>query len=78
MLWMALKAFAPGKLPFPLMHVDTTVEVPGNVRLPADWLEKEYDLDLKIHDEPGRRRRGRQSILRRLGQAHRHHEDPGP
>lgn len=24
MLYLALKAFAPGKLPFPLMHVDTT------------------------------------------------------
>ena len=24
MLHLALKAFAPGKLPFPLLHVDTT------------------------------------------------------
>ena len=48
MLWMALKAFAPGKLPFPLLHVDTTWKFQGMYAF-RDWLVKEYDLDLKIH-----------------------------
>jgi len=48
MLWMALKAFAPGKLPFPLLHVDTTWKFQGMYAF-RGWLVKEYDLDLKIH-----------------------------
>ena len=48
MLWLALKAFAPGKLPFPLLHVDTTWKFQGMYQF-RDWLTKEYDLDLKVH-----------------------------
>jgi len=48
MLWMALKAFAPGKLPFPLQHVDTTGKFEEMYKF-RDWLTKEYDLDLRVH-----------------------------
>ena len=48
MLWMALKAFAPGKLPFPLQHVDTTWKFQEMYKF-RDWLTKEYDLDLRVH-----------------------------
>ena len=30
MLHLAMKAFYPGKPPFPLLHVDNHLEVPGN------------------------------------------------
>jgi len=45
MLWLALKAFAPGKLPFPLLHVDTTWKFKAMYEF-RDWLAEEYDLDL--------------------------------
>lgn len=48
MLWMALKAFAPGALPFPLLHVDTTWKF-QDMYVFRDWLVKEYDLDLQVH-----------------------------
>lgn len=48
MLWMALKAFAPGKLPFPLQHVDTTWKFQEMYKF-RDWLVEEFDLDLRIH-----------------------------
>ena len=35
MLHLARKAFYPAPPPFPLLHVDTTLEVPGNVRSSA-------------------------------------------
>ena len=48
MLWMALKAFAPGKLPFPLQHVDTTWKFQEMYKF-RDWLVEEFDLDLRVH-----------------------------
>ncbi|MFI4862107.1 MAG: sulfate adenylyltransferase subunit CysD [Phycisphaerales bacterium JB063] len=45
MLWLALKAFAPGKLPFPLMHVDTTWKFQDMYKF-RDQIVKDYDLDL--------------------------------
>ncbi|MEM9414105.1 MAG: sulfate adenylyltransferase subunit CysD [Planctomycetota bacterium] len=45
MLWLALKAFAPGKLPFPLLHVDTTWKFQEMYKF-RDWVAKEYDLEL--------------------------------
>lgn len=46
MLWLALKAFAPGKLPFPLLHVDTTWKFQEMYRF-RDEIAKRYDLDLR-------------------------------
>ena len=48
MLWLALKAFAPGKLPFPLLHVDTTCKFQAMYEF-RDWVAKEYNLDLKVY-----------------------------
>jgi len=46
MLWLALKAFAPGKLPFPLLHVDTTWKFQEMYRF-RDRIVEEFGLDLK-------------------------------
>ncbi len=48
MLHLALKAFAPGKLPFPLLHVDTTWKFKEMISF-RDNLAKENGLDLIVH-----------------------------
>lgn len=48
MLHLALKAFAPGKLPFPLMHVDTTWKFKEMITF-RDNLAKEHGFDLIVH-----------------------------
>ncbi len=48
MLHLALKAFAPGKLPFPLMHVDTTWKFKEMITF-RDNLAKEKGFDLIVH-----------------------------
>ncbi|MEM8713566.1 MAG: sulfate adenylyltransferase subunit CysD, partial [Planctomycetota bacterium] len=48
MLHLALKAFAPGKLPFPLMHVDTTFKFREMISF-RDNLAKEHGFDLIVH-----------------------------
>ena len=48
MLHLALKAFSPGKLPFKLLHVDTTWKFKEMIIF-RDAIEKKYDLDLLVH-----------------------------
>ena len=48
MLHLALKAFAPSKLPFKLLHVDTTWKFREMIRF-RDQIAKEYNLDLLVH-----------------------------
>jgi len=48
MLHLAIKAFYPSKLPFPLLHVDTTWKFQAMYDF-RSWIEKEYNLDLIIH-----------------------------
>lgn len=48
MLHLAMKAFAPGKLPFPLLHVDTTWKFRDMITF-RDNLAKEHGLDLIVH-----------------------------
>lgn len=48
MLQLALKAFAPGKLPFPLLHVDTTWKFKEMITF-RDALAKKLGLDLLVH-----------------------------
>ncbi|MFL0809508.1 MAG: sulfate adenylyltransferase subunit CysD [Agarilytica sp.] len=48
MLHLALKAFAPGKLPFPLMHVDTTWKFKEMITF-RDNFAKEKGFDLIVH-----------------------------
>jgi sulfate adenylyltransferase subunit 2 len=48
MLHLAAKAFYPGKIPFPLLHVDTTWKF-GDMIRHRDTIAKEYGVDLKIY-----------------------------
>ena len=48
MLHLALKAFSPGKLPFKLLHIDTTWKFKEMIKF-RDAIEKKYELDLLVH-----------------------------
>ena len=48
LLHLALKAFAPGKLPFPLLHVDTTWKFREMIAF-RDETARRLDLDLIVH-----------------------------
>ena len=48
MLHLALKAFAPSKLPFKLLHVDTTWKFREMIKF-RDEVAKEFKLDLLVH-----------------------------
>ncbi len=48
MLHLALKAFYPGKLPFPLMHVDTTWKFREMIEF-RDRQREELGLDMIVH-----------------------------
>ncbi|GJD80357.1 sulfate adenylyltransferase subunit CysD [Methylobacterium gregans] len=57
LLHLALKAFAPGKLPFPLLHVDTTWKFREMIAF-RDQRAKELGLDLLVHTNPDGLARG--------------------
>lgn len=48
MLHLAVKAFYPAKIPFPLLHVDTTWKFQDMYRFRAK-IQKEHDFKLHIH-----------------------------
>ncbi len=48
LLHLARKAFFPGRLPFPLMHVDTTWKFRAMIAF-RDRIARELDLDLIVH-----------------------------
>ena len=48
LLHLARKAFFPGRLPFPLMHVDTTWKFRDMIAF-RDRMARELDLDLIVH-----------------------------
>ena len=48
MLHLALKAFSPGKMPFKLLHVDTTWKFKEMIKF-RDEIVKKNDLDLIVH-----------------------------
>ncbi len=48
MLHLAMKAFFPGKLPFPLLHVDTTWKFREMIEF-RDRIAADYGLDLRVH-----------------------------
>ena len=48
LLHLAMKAFAPGRLPFPLMHIDTTWKFREMIAF-RDRRAKELGLDLIVH-----------------------------
>ena len=51
MLHLAMKAFAPGVPPFPLLHVDTTWKFRDMIAF-RDRIAEEYGLDLIVHTNP--------------------------
>ncbi|MBL4940764.1 MAG: sulfate adenylyltransferase subunit CysD [Colwellia sp.] len=51
LLHLARKAFAPGKMPFPLLHVDTNWKFKEMIAF-RDNLAKEYDFELLVHKNP--------------------------
>ena len=51
MLHLAMKAFAPGKVPFPLLHVDTKWKF-GEMIAFRDRRAKELGFDLVVHANP--------------------------
>ncbi len=51
MLRLAQKAFHPGRIPFPLLHVDTRWKFREMYRF-RSWIAKELGLDLRVHVNP--------------------------
>ncbi|UYB71692.1 sulfate adenylyltransferase subunit CysD [Aeromonas veronii] len=51
MLHLARKAFYPGKIPFPLLHVDTDWKFKEMIKF-RDETAKKYGLDLIVHKNP--------------------------
>ena len=50
MLHLARKAFAPGRIPFPLLHIDTTWKFREMIEF-RDRTAKELELDLVVHQQ---------------------------
>lgn len=48
LLHLARKAFAPGKIPFPLLHVDTTWKFKEMIAF-RDQMAKDYGFELLVH-----------------------------
>ena len=48
LLHLARKAFAPGKIPFPLLHVDTTWKFREMIEF-RDSMAEKHDFDLLVH-----------------------------
>ncbi len=51
LLHLARKAFAPGKIPFPLLHVDTNWKFKEMIAF-RDQMAKDYGFDLLVHKNP--------------------------
>jgi sulfate adenylyltransferase subunit 2 len=51
LLHLARKAFAPGKIPFPLLHVDTNWKFKEMIAF-RDKIAKEYDFEQLVHKNP--------------------------
>ena len=56
MVHLALKAFHPGKPPFPLLHVDTTWKFREMIKFREEYTRKELGLEVLVHtNEEGRK-----------------------
>ena len=55
LLHLALKAFAPSKLPFPLIHVDTTWKFKEMIAF-RDKTIADLDVELIVHTNPESKR----------------------
>ena len=57
MLHIARKAFHPGKIPFPIMHIDTMWKFSEMIDF-RDNIAKELDLDMIVHINPEGKKKG--------------------
>ena len=73
MLRLAQKAFYPGRLPFPLLHVDTTWKFRAMIEFRDSFCRE--GTRLEDLDQSRGTCREHQSVRPRIGKAHRHHED---
>src|SRR5277367_1854288 len=48
MLRLAQKAFFPGKIPFPLLHIDTSYKFPEMIQF-RDWYARQIGAELIVH-----------------------------
>jgi sulfate adenylyltransferase subunit 2 len=48
MLRLAQKAFYPGKIPFPLLHIDTSYKFPEMIQF-RDWYPRQVGAELLVH-----------------------------
>ncbi|HUK57661.1 MAG TPA: sulfate adenylyltransferase subunit CysD [Stellaceae bacterium] len=51
MLHLALKAFRPARLPFPVLHIDTTWKFREMIAF-RDRVAREFGLELRVHTNP--------------------------
>lgn len=58
MVQLALKAFYPGKPPFPLLHVDTTWKFREMIHFRDTYVKKDLGLQLLVHTNQEAARRG--------------------
>src|SRR5947208_11988290 len=63
MLRLAQKAFYPGKIPFPLLHIDTRFEFPEMIQF-RDRYAQEVGVELLVHSNEQALREGE------IGRAH--------
>ena len=56
LLWLSLKAFF-GKIPFPLLHIDTTYEFPEMLEF-REWAIREYGVNVIVKVNAEARARG--------------------
>ena len=77
MLHLALKAFYPGKPPFPLMHVDTTWKFREMIQFRDTQMEK-LGLDLIVHINEEGVKQGVGPFTHGSEKTHGYHENPGP
>ena len=57
LLHLAKKAFAPGKIPFPVMHIDTGFKFSEMIAF-RDKMQKKYDLDLIVRKNESKEAKG--------------------
>ena len=76
MLHLALKAFYPARLPFPLLHVDTTWKFREMIAF-RDETARRLDLDLIVYINEEGIKQGISPVSFRFRSPHACHEDRG-
>lgn len=52
LLHLARKAFAPGEIPFPLLHIDTTFKFKEMIAFRDEYIRGELGIDMIVHTNP--------------------------